>query len=88
MVCLAAVGADRGHAQSNRTTWMDYGGSPDNARYLTLDQINKSTVGQLGVAWTYPTSDTISYVFNPVVADNVITSTTFSHIYSARNDCR
>lgn len=72
MVCLAAVAADRGHAQSNRTTWMDYGGSPDNARYFTLDQINKSTVSQLGVAWTYPTSDTISYVFNPVVVDNVI----------------
>jgi len=72
MVCLAAVAAERGHAQSNRTTWMDYGGSPDNARYFTLDQINKSTVSQLGVAWTYPTSDTISYVFNPVVADNVI----------------
>jgi quinoprotein glucose dehydrogenase len=72
IVCLAAVFADRGHAQSNRTSWMDYGGSPDNARYFTLDQINKSTVNQLGVAWTYPTSDTISYVFNPVVADNVI----------------
>ena len=26
----------------------------------------------LAVAWTYPTSDNISYVFNPVVVDNVI----------------
>ena len=72
MVCVAAIAVDRGHAQSNRTTWMDYGGSPDNARYFTLDQINKSTLSQLGVAWSYPTSDTISYVFNPVVVDNVV----------------
>src|SRR6187200_184968 len=72
MVCLAAIAAGPGHAQSDRTTWTDYGGSPDNARYFTLDQINKSTLNQLGVAWTYPTSDTISYVFNPVVVDNVI----------------
>src|SRR5215207_5358940 len=72
MVCLAAIAAGQGHAQSDRTTWTDYGGGPDNARYFTLDQINKSTLSQLAVAWTYPTSDTISYVFNPVVADNVI----------------
>ena len=44
MVCLAAVAAERGHAQSSRTTWTDYGGGPDNARYFTLDQINKSTL--------------------------------------------
>jgi quinoprotein glucose dehydrogenase len=72
MVCLVAVSADRGHAQSNRTTWMDYGGGPDNARYVTLDQINKSNVSQLAVAWTYPTSDTISYVFGPAVVDNLV----------------
>ena len=72
MVCLAAVAAERGHAQSSRTTWAEYGGAPDNAHYLTLDQINKSTLSQLSVAWTYPTEDTISYVFGSVVVDNVI----------------
>ena len=65
MVCIAAIAAERGHAQSSRTTWTDYGGSPDNARYFTLDQINKKTLDQLSVAWTYPTADTISYIFNP-----------------------
>ena len=72
MVCIAAIAAERGHAQSNRTTWTDYGGSPDNARYFTLDQINKSTLTQLADAWTYPTSDNVSYVFNPVVVDNTV----------------
>src|SRR5918996_1337892 len=58
--------------QRGRTTWTDFGGGPDNARYLTLDQIDKSTVHQLAVAWTYPTRDNISYVFSPVVVDNVM----------------
>jgi quinoprotein glucose dehydrogenase len=55
-----------------RTTWSDFGGGPDNARYLTLEQINKSNVDQLAVAWTYPTRDNISYVFNPIVVDSVM----------------
>jgi quinoprotein glucose dehydrogenase len=57
-------------SEGGRTTWTDFGGSPDNARHLTLEQITKANVHQLAVAWTYPTRDNISYVFNPVVVDN------------------
>ena len=69
---LVLAVAQIGHAQSSRRTWTDYGGSPDNARYFTLDQINRSNVDRLSVAWTYPTSDNIAYVFNPIVVDNVV----------------
>src|SRR3954471_21364245 len=69
LVLVAAQWAD---AQLARRTWRDYGGGPDNSRYLTLDQIKKNNVDQLAVAWTYPTEDNVSYVFNPVVVDNVI----------------
>jgi len=55
-----------------RRTWQDYGGGPDNARFLTLDQIDKSNVGRLEPAWTYPTRDDFAYVFNPVVVDNLM----------------
>src|SRR5919108_1290466 len=72
MVCAVSLGWQSGHAQSRRTTWTDFGGSADNARYFTLEQINKSNLDSLGVVWTYPTGDTISYVFNPVVVDNVM----------------
>jgi quinoprotein glucose dehydrogenase len=58
--------------QRGPTTWTDFGGGPDNARYLALEQITKSNVQQLAVAWKYPTRDNISYVFNPVVVDNVM----------------
>jgi quinoprotein glucose dehydrogenase len=65
---------ESGHArqQAQRRTWSDYGGGPDNARYLTLDQITKENLGRLEVAWTYPTRDDFSYVFNPLIVDNVI----------------
>ncbi len=69
---VAAIGIQSGHAQAGRTAWTDYGGGPDNARHLTLNQINRSNLDQLRVAWTYPTNDNISYVFNPVVVDNVM----------------
>jgi quinoprotein glucose dehydrogenase len=72
VVCAVAALTQYGHAQARRTTWTDYGGQPDNARYFTLDQINKSNLDKLGIAWTYPTGDTISYVFNPIVVDNVM----------------
>ena len=69
---IAAAAVQPGHAQSDRRSWTDYGGAPDNARYMTLDQINKSNLNQLNVAWTYPTQDNISYVFGPLVVDNVL----------------
>jgi quinoprotein glucose dehydrogenase len=56
----------------SRRTWMDYGGAPDNARYVTLDQITKSNVARLEIAWTYPTRDELPYVFSPVIVDNVM----------------
>src|SRR5207248_275028 len=39
------------------STWSDYAGAPDGAQYSALDQINRSNVSQLRVAWTYPTGD-------------------------------
>ena len=51
---------------------MDYGGSPDSSHYVELNQIDKSNVSRLQVAWTYPTGDNRSYLFNPIVVDNVM----------------
>ena len=51
---------------------MDYGGGPDSSHFVDLNQINKSNVKQLQVAWTYPTGDSRSYLFNPIVVDNIM----------------
>ena len=37
--------------------WPSYGGDPGGSRYSTLQQINRTNVGTLKVAWTYHTGD-------------------------------
>ncbi len=56
-------------AAQDHKTWKDYGGGADNTHYSALTQIDKSNVGRLEVAWTYPEGTS---VFNPVVVDNVL----------------
>jgi quinoprotein glucose dehydrogenase len=53
-------------------SWAQYGGSLDSAQYSALNQIDRSNVGQLQIAWTYPTSDGRRYFFNPLVVDAVM----------------
>jgi quinoprotein glucose dehydrogenase len=75
LVLVAAMPLEWGEARQDtvdRRTWRDYGGSPDNARYLTLDQVTKENVGKLEIAWTYATRDDFSYVFNPLIVENVM----------------
>ena len=59
-------------AQQDHKKWNDYGGGADSSHFVALDQINKSNVSQLDVAWIYPTGDNRSHVFNPIVVDNVM----------------
>ncbi len=53
-------------------TWLDYGGGPDQSKYVTLTQIDRSNVNQLEVAWFYPTGDEVSYNFNPIIANGMM----------------
>jgi hypothetical protein len=50
------------------TTWSAYLGGPDSTQYSALKQINKASVKQLEVAWTYATGEKVNYLFNPSVA--------------------
>jgi quinoprotein glucose dehydrogenase len=52
------------------TTWTAYQGGAHSSQYSALDQINKSNVSQLDVAWTYPVAGNIT--FNPIVIDSVM----------------
>src|SRR6266487_2020058 len=58
--------------QQIHKTWMHYGGGPDSSHFVALDQINTPNVNQLDVPWIYPTGDGRSYLFNPIVVDNVM----------------
>jgi quinoprotein glucose dehydrogenase len=71
---VASIGAvsaqQRGKPKFN--TWRQYLGASDSSQYSSLDQINKSNVSKLEVAWTYPTGDMRTYRFNPIVVDGVM----------------
>jgi glucose dehydrogenase len=52
------------------TTWATYSGGAHSSQYSALNQINKSNVSQLAVAWTFPVAGTV--IFNPLIVDNVM----------------
>jgi quinoprotein glucose dehydrogenase len=61
-------------ASSNQppyTSWSDYGGSADSMRYSALNQITRTNVNQLELAWFRPTPGPPS-AFNPLVIDGVL----------------
>jgi len=60
-----------GHAETH-TTWRSYGGSPDGSQYSALQQIDRSNVKKLQIAWTYRTGDDRRYAFNPLVIDGTM----------------
>jgi len=62
----AAIAVRGGNAFSS---WRDFGGGPDASHFVDLDQIKKSNVNQLAVAWFYPYA---APGFNPIVVDGVI----------------
>jgi quinoprotein glucose dehydrogenase len=69
--------AVRGQAKS--VDWPVYGGTTDNSRYSTLDQISPANVRQLQVAWTYETHDEFpgsEMQSNPIIVDGVLYATT------------
>jgi quinoprotein glucose dehydrogenase len=72
LVTLAAQSGSNGGSRAAKpyTTWTAYQGGAHSSQYSALDQINKSNVSQLEVAWTYPVSGNIT--FNPIVIDNVM----------------
>jgi quinoprotein glucose dehydrogenase len=68
--------------RSIRTSdWRATGGDPGNSRYSALDQINRTNVAELRVAWTYHTGDgrpdgRTEIQATPVVVDGVLYATT------------
>lgn len=59
-------------ADQENWNWDAFGGHADESQYVPLHQINKANVSQLQVAWTYPTQDHLSYLFNPVEVNGVV----------------
>ena len=69
-VALAAQSGSSRRSVKPYTTWTAYQGGAHSSQYTALDQINKSNVSQLEVAWTYQINGNVT--FNPVIVDDVM----------------
>jgi len=69
-MCLGAGGASAVDAAVHRG-WEQYGGGPDQSKFVEFTQLTKSNVNQLQIAWTYAAGDG-GYMFNPIVVDGVM----------------
>ncbi|WP_395672930.1 PQQ-dependent dehydrogenase, methanol/ethanol family [Phenylobacterium sp.] len=80
----AKVGADPGE-------WRTYGRTYDEQRFSPLNQVNRETVGKLGVAWWAEFDTDRGQEATPLVADGVIyTTTAWSkiHAFDARTGAK
>ena len=71
VAAAATSGAGASWSQERYTTWRTYAGGGHSSQYSALDQINKSNVAQLTVAWSFPAGER-SFVFNPIVVDGTM----------------
>jgi quinohemoprotein ethanol dehydrogenase len=63
--------------------WLTYGRSYDEQRFSPLTQVNKDTVGKLGVAWWTSFDTDRGQEATPLVADGVLyTTTAWSKVYA------
>ncbi len=73
------VGLSTTQAGSRYHDWRVYGGSSDNIHYSALDQINRSNVQNLKVAWQYDAGDAFpgsQIECNPIIIGGVLFATT------------
>ena len=59
--------------------WPVYGGGPEQIRYSSLRQIDRTTVSKLQVAWTFDAGESGGLQTNPIVVDGVLFTTTPTH---------
>jgi quinoprotein glucose dehydrogenase len=69
-VALLAAALLAGSAHSG--DWREYGGGPDQSKYVVTKDITKANVSRLAIAWMYPSGDQRAYQFSPVIVRNVM----------------
>lgn len=80
--CQRGVDAER-LAAPEAGEWLSYGRTHDEQRFSPLDQVNKTTVGRLGLAWWAEFDTDRGQEATPLVHDGVLyTTTTWSKVYA------
>jgi quinoprotein glucose dehydrogenase len=65
--------------QNHYRGWAAYGGTPDQIRYSSLDQINRANVKDLQVAWSFDAGESGGLQTQPIVVDGVLFGNTPTH---------
>jgi glucose dehydrogenase len=66
----AAAAAKSAPGQFDFEGWDQNGGGVDSSQYSSLKEIDKTNVGRLAVAWTYPSDE--AYMFNPLIVNGTM----------------
>jgi quinoprotein glucose dehydrogenase len=69
LVLVGLVAGGVGSAARSDKWWWDHLGGPSSSQFSNLDQIKKSNVHELQVAWHYPYA---ANLFNPIVVEDVM----------------
>jgi glucose dehydrogenase len=72
MPALAMANADVEKNIANSKNWATQAGDMYNQRYSKLNQINKSNVGKMQVAWTFSTGVLRGHEGSPLVVDGIM----------------
>lgn len=72
ILVLISTSACQKPIDPQHNTWLEYGGGPDQSKYFVTNQIDKTNVNQLQIAWVYPTQDENAYHFNPIIVNDVM----------------
>jgi quinoprotein glucose dehydrogenase len=79
VITLVRALTARSDSAQNYARWQVAGGSPDDLHYSALDQINRSNVRNLRLAWQYDTGDAYpgsDMECNPIIIGKVLFATT------------
>jgi quinoprotein glucose dehydrogenase len=71
LFALLSLSATASSAQGNRD-WPVYGGAPENNHYSGLEQINRSNVSHLQIAWSFDTEEEGGLQTSPLVVDGIL----------------
>lgn len=86
LVLLAASGAHTAEdfpKSASQADWSSYNGNTDETRYSLLNQINRDTVGRLGLAWSFDFDDSHAQEATPLVVDGVMyVTSSWSKLYA------
>ena len=70
IVLLAASACELTDSSKNYTPWTRFEGEPEATSFSPLDQIDRSNVDQLEIAWTYSPGEVTDFV--PIVVDSIV----------------